>query len=102
MGPAFAVIMLICSAGISVSNCDADTATDVVRGPDANSIFDCGFTGEAMIASTALGPGLGKDQYLKIVCADKHHLPKMTELHAPAGPFLPADEAPDSVADAKP
>jgi len=102
MGPTFAVIMLICSAGISVSNCDADTATDVVRGPDANSIFDCGFTGEAMIASTALGPGLGKDQYLKIVCADKHHLPKVTQLHAPAGQPLSSDAAPNSVADATP
>jgi hypothetical protein len=31
--------------------------------------------GQALIASTALGPGLGKDQYLKITCADPNHIP---------------------------
>jgi hypothetical protein len=83
MNPVFAVIMLICGTNISMPDCTVDTATDVVRGPDANSIFDCGYTGQAMIASTALGPGLGKDQYLKIVCADKHHLPALTASHPP-------------------
>ena len=32
-------------------------------------------TGQALIASTVLGPGLGKDQYLKIICADPNHVP---------------------------
>ena len=41
----------------------------------ASTVFECLASGQALIASTALGPGLGKDQYLKIICADPNHVP---------------------------
>ena len=76
MGPPFVVLILVCSTSLAMPDCSIDTATDVVFGPDANSIFECGYSGQALIASTALGPGLGTDQYLKIVCTDRNHIPR--------------------------
>jgi hypothetical protein len=70
----FIVMILVCSAGIAIADCSPDTATDVTYGPEAGSVFECGFAGQALIASTALAPGLGKDQYLKVVCEGRDHL----------------------------
>jgi hypothetical protein len=70
----FTALILICSTALAIPDCNTKNATDVVLGPDVNSIYGCGFSSQAMIASTALGPGLGKDQYLKIVCVQKERL----------------------------
>jgi hypothetical protein len=74
MGMAFTALILICAAGMEVPRCGIDTAIDVVQGPEVHSIYDCGFSGQAMIASTALTPGLGREKYLKIVCVEKERL----------------------------
>ena len=50
-------MILLCSASIGIADCSPDTATDVTYGPEANSVFECGFVGQALIASTALAPG---------------------------------------------
>jgi hypothetical protein len=71
MGGNILVVILVCSRSLAVPDCSIDTATDVVHGPQANSIFDCGYSGQALIASTALGAELSRDQYLKVVCADR-------------------------------
>ena len=72
-------LILICSATLTVPNCTTSTATDVVQGPEVNSVWECGFASQAMIASTALGPGLGKTQYLKIVCVPKEKVASLLD-----------------------
>jgi hypothetical protein len=83
----FIVMILICSASIGIADCSPDTATDVTYGPEASSVFECGFVGQALIASTALAPGLGKDQYLKIVCEGRDRPLGSDRAPAPAAPF---------------
>jgi hypothetical protein len=75
MAASIVAVVLICSANIAVENCSVDTATDVTYGEAASTVFECLASGQALIASTALGPRLGKDQYLKIICADPKHIP---------------------------
>jgi hypothetical protein len=75
MASPLVAVVLICSARIAVQDCSVDNATDVTLGESASTVFECLASGQALIASTALGPGLGKDQYLKITCADPNHIP---------------------------
>ena len=88
MAAGFTVLILICSASLAIPDCSVNNAIDVVRGPDSSSIYGCGFSGQAMIASTALGPELGKEQYLKIVCTDRHHFSNISDL-VPSVPKRP-------------
>jgi hypothetical protein len=75
MAAPIVAVVLICSASIAVQDCSVDNATDITYGESASTVFECFASGQAFIASTALGPGLGKDQYLKIICADPNHIP---------------------------
>jgi hypothetical protein len=54
-------VVLICSASIAVQDCSVDNATDVTYGESASTVFECLASGQALVASTALGLGLGKD-----------------------------------------
>ena len=75
MAAPIVAVVLICSAIIAVQDCSVDNATDITYGESASTVYECLASGQALIASTALGPGLGKDQYLKIICADPNHVP---------------------------
>ena len=75
MAAPIVAVVLICSASIAVQDCSVDNATDITYGESASTVFECFASGQALIASTALGPGLGKDQYLKIICAEPNHIP---------------------------
>ena len=75
MAAPIVAVVLICSASIAVQDCSVDNATDITYGESASTVYECLASGQALIASTALGPGLGKDQYLKIICADPNHIP---------------------------
>jgi hypothetical protein len=75
MATPIVAVVLICSASIAVQDCSVDNATDITYGESASTVYECLASGQALIASTALGPGLGKDQYLKIICADPNHIP---------------------------
>ena len=75
MASPLVAVILICSAQIAVQDCSVDNATDITRGESASTVYECLASGQALIASTVLGPGLGKDQYLKIICADPNHTP---------------------------
>ncbi len=74
MGLAVTALILVCSATMDVHHCGIDTATDVIQGPEIRSVYGCGFSGQAMIAATALTAGLGRDRYLKVVCVEKERL----------------------------
>ena len=65
MAAPIVAVVLICSASIAVQDCSVDNATDITYGESASTVYECLASGQALIASTALGPGLGKDQYLR-------------------------------------
>ena len=63
----FQVLILICSMTFSSSECQTETALDVIRGPAVPNEIMCGLHGQAYIAQTSLVPR-GPDEYVKIVC----------------------------------
>ena len=71
MQPAITAVILICASTISRPDCTVDTATDMIQGFDANTPIECAMNSQALIAQSALGPGLGNDQYLKVICTQK-------------------------------
>ena len=71
MEPGFTAIILICASTIARPDCSVDTATDMIQGFDANTPIECAMNSQALIAQSALGPGLGKVQYLKVICVQK-------------------------------
>jgi hypothetical protein len=66
--PVITALILICSATVAMRDCNTETAIDVVQGPEVNSVFECGFSSQAIIAQTSMAPALGTDRYLKIIC----------------------------------
>ena len=71
MEPGITAIILICASTIGRQDCSVDTATDMIQGFNANTPIECAMNSQALIAQSALGPGLGNDQYLKVVCTQK-------------------------------
>lgn len=63
----YSILILICSLSVSPSECRPETAIDVVQGPKVQSWAQCGFLGQATIASTTIAPREGLE-YMKIVC----------------------------------
>jgi hypothetical protein len=63
----YSLMILICAAALSRSECRPDTATDVVRGPNVDNQIMCGLNAQTMIAGTGLLQTDGT-QYLKVVC----------------------------------
>jgi hypothetical protein len=64
---AIAVVILICSASLSRSECQPNTASDVMRGPNVANESMCALSGQSTLAATALVPN-GPDEYVKIIC----------------------------------
>jgi hypothetical protein len=62
----FKVLILVCSMGIAPQDCERDNAVDVIAGPAVANELDCGFSGQACLAGTALAPTDGN--YIKIQC----------------------------------
>lgn len=61
-------LVLICALGVPRADCSVDTAMSVVQGPDAGHLAQCGFLGQAYIASTAIANYLDGEHYMKILC----------------------------------
>jgi hypothetical protein len=81
MEPGITAIILICSAMLPKSECTIDSATDMLEGLAANTPIECLMSSEALIAQSALGPGLGKDQYLKVICVQTTRVAEILHLH---------------------
>lgn len=62
------VILLICAASIAPGDCQPETATYLLNGPDATNEVSCGMQSQAYLAQTWIGRSLAEDEYLKIVC----------------------------------
>jgi len=62
------VLILVCSTSVAPTDCNPDTAFDVINGPAAYSVADCAMGAQAMLARTA---ELGKrpNEYVKIRCS---------------------------------
>lgn len=61
-------VILICALSMARPDCSTDTAVSVIQGPDAAHLAQCGFLGQAYLASTALANYLDGEHYLKILC----------------------------------
>ncbi|MEZ5935953.1 MAG: hypothetical protein R3F54_29380 [Alphaproteobacteria bacterium] len=61
-------LVLICALGVPRADCSVDTAMSVVQGPDAGNLAQCGFLGQAYLASTAIANYLDGEHYMKILC----------------------------------
>lgn len=64
----FKTLLLICVLGTPQADCSMDTAAAVIQGPDAMSLVECGFHGQAYIADGAVAAYLDGAHYLKITC----------------------------------
>jgi hypothetical protein len=85
MEPGITAIILICSAMLPKPECTIDSATDMMEGLTANTPIECLMSSEALIAQSALGPGLGKDQYLKVICVQTKRVAEILRLHPQKG-----------------
>ena len=77
----FKTVILICALSTARPDCSVDTAVSVMQGPEASHPAQCGFVGQAYIASTAMANYLDGEHYLKTLCS--------------AGDRLDAQEVPD-------
>ena len=62
----FSIVVLICSTALSQSECQLNTALDVVRGPQVNNPVMCGLNAQTMMARTDLVRD--GEQYMRVVC----------------------------------
>ena len=63
----YSILVLICSTALSHADCQAKTATDVVRGPTVDNLMMCALNAQTMIARTDFVQPDGT-QYMKVVC----------------------------------
>lgn len=63
----YSILILICSTALSHSDCQSNTALDVVRGPKVDNAVMCTLSAQTMIARTDFVQG-GGAQYMKVVC----------------------------------
>jgi hypothetical protein len=73
----YSILILICSSALSHADCQAQTATDVVRGPRADNEIMCMLNAQTMIARTDLVQGDGS-QYMKVLCAPAQNADEWT------------------------
>jgi hypothetical protein len=64
----YSMVILICSTALSHSDCQPNTALDIVRGPQVDISVMCALNSQMMMARTDLVQA-GGAQYMKVVCA---------------------------------
>jgi hypothetical protein len=67
----FEIVVLVCSLSLSQTECQEDSALDVVHTPATGSTMNCGLYGQAFVAQTSLARRL-EGTYLKIRCGRPH------------------------------
>lgn len=65
----FKTVILICALSTARPDCSIDTAVSVMQGPETSHLAQCGFVGQAYIASTAMANYLDGEHYLKMLCS---------------------------------
>jgi hypothetical protein len=64
----YSIAILICSTAFFFSDCQFNSAVDVVRGPKVDNVVMCGLNAQTMMARTDFVQADGA-QYMKVVCA---------------------------------
>ncbi len=64
----FKVILLVCAASVPRSDCQPNTALQVVLGSDANNAISCLMQSQSSLAGTTIGRTLSKAEYIKVKC----------------------------------
>ena len=64
----FAMMILVCAAGMRPADCQLNSAVDVIAGPEAPNEIMCALHGQAYFAESALGVGLRQGEYVKVLC----------------------------------
>ncbi len=80
----FIVVVFVCASGIGQSECNADTALDVIRGPRVASEITCGLHGQATVASLAR-PIDPEHEYIKIACQRVRQVAGVPPVITPVG-----------------
>ena len=62
------IVILICSTALSHSDCQFNSAVDVVRAPKVDNVVVCALNAQTMMARTDFVRADGA-QYVKVVCA---------------------------------
>jgi len=62
----YSILVLVCSATLSHSECQPKTASDVVRGPQVDNVVMCALNAQTMLARTGLVKGA--HDYMKVMC----------------------------------
>ena len=62
----YSIIILICSTTLSHTDCQPNTANDVVRGPQVDNPIMCSLNAQMMMARTDLVQG--DNLYMKVLC----------------------------------
>lgn len=62
----YSIVVLVCSAALTHSECQPKTASDVIRGPRVDNAVMCGLNAQMMLARTGLVDGAR--EYMKVVC----------------------------------
>lgn len=86
-------LLLICALGMPRGECNVETATAVVQGPDAQSLVTCGLHGQAYIAEGALAGYLEDGHYLKISCTAGSRIRPAMAARQSAMPATPSPTA---------
>jgi hypothetical protein len=63
----YSIVILICSTALSHSDCQPNTALDVMRGPEVDNPVMCALNAQTLLARTDLVQ-IGGTQYMKVVC----------------------------------
>lgn len=63
----FQILILVCAVGVAPTDCQPETALDIINGPSATSEMICGMHGQAYVAQTSLRPHTD-GEYVKIKC----------------------------------
>jgi hypothetical protein len=78
----FSMMILICSTALSHSDCQPNTALDLMRGPPVDNAIMCSLNAQTMIARTDLVQGDGT-HYVKVVCTPSKNVDQwMAEVDA--------------------
>jgi hypothetical protein len=78
----YSIVILICSAALSHSDCQPETALDLVRGPQVENGVMCSLNAQTMMARTNLLQADGS-QYMKVICAPTKNFDRWrAEIHA--------------------
>jgi len=65
------VTILICAVGMATAECQSDTATRVLPGPEVGSVFECQMAGSIYAASQPIvSELLNQGNYMKIQCTE--------------------------------